>query len=165
MRNTEEAFQWIVKIFQKYNIFFQVTGGLAARAYGAKRELADIDFDVAEAEFVKFLPEVQEYIIFGPANYKDENWDLFLLTICYVGQEIDISGSQAKIFDQNQKQWTALPTNFSAAEMKEIFGIKVPVIPKIELIEYKSKLRREVDLVDLKELGIPLTEFFVRDTI
>lgn len=154
MRNSEEAFQWIVKIFQKYNILFQVTGGLAARIHGAKRELADIDFDVAEAEFVKFLPEVQEYIIFGPADYKDENWDLFLLTLCYQEQELDISGGQAKIFDKNEKQWIALPTDFSTAEMKEVFGIKVPVIPKIELIEYKSKLKREVDLMDLEELGV-----------
>lgn len=159
MKATQEAFHWIISILKKHRITFQITGGLAAKIYGSSRELADIDIDMPESEFEKILPEVKNFIIFGPARYKDENWDLWLMTLCYQGQEIDICGAyEAQIYDKNNEEWYWLETDFSVSSTKEIFGIMVPVIPKNELITYKSKLRREVDLLDLKDIaGLPVS--------
>ncbi|HLC94380.1 MAG TPA: hypothetical protein VJH96_02335 [Patescibacteria group bacterium] len=42
-RDTKKAFRWIVGILQTYKIPFQITGGFAARFYGANRPLYDID--------------------------------------------------------------------------------------------------------------------------
>lgn len=39
--------------------------------------------------------------------------------------------------------------DFSECEMKEAFGIKVPVMPKGKLIAYKKVLDRDVDRVDI----------------
>lgn len=155
MKPSREAFNWIVDILQKYNIPFQVTGGLAAKVYGSSRELADIDLDVLEERFQDILPDVKNYIVFGPERFKDKNWDLFLLALNYRGQQIDIcSPIKVKIFDQNINQWTPLEVDFSKSVVKEVFGINVPVIFREHLIGYKNQLRREVDLEDLEEIRL-----------
>ena len=43
-RAPAQAFRWIVGLLEELAIPFLLVGGLAARAYGASRELADIDF-------------------------------------------------------------------------------------------------------------------------
>ena len=58
-----------------------ISGGFAARLYGATRDLADIDIDIPEDRFAELIPQVKEYIKLGPARYKDDNWDLFLMTL------------------------------------------------------------------------------------
>lgn len=131
---------------------------MAAQVYGATRELADIDIDVLESEFEKILPGIKEYIIFGPAQYRDKNWDLWLITLRYKGQEIDIGGARkAKIFDKRKKKWVAAKADFSRSEIKKVLGTKVPVISKNDLINYKRKLRRKVDLLDLRQIEKPRT--------
>jgi hypothetical protein len=81
MKNSEKAFKWIIDILEKNKIPFQVSGGLAARAYGSDRELADIDIEVSDDNVRDLVPEVKEYITFGPGFYKDDNWDLLLMTL------------------------------------------------------------------------------------
>lgn len=153
MGNTTEAFKWIIGILKKHNIPFQITGGLAAKVYGSKRELFDIDIDIPDDGFQEIVPEVKEYILFGPLRYQNENWDIALLmTIDYKGQKIDLSGTSARIFDQNTKQWIEIKTDFSRCEMKNVFGILVPIVQKEDLIEYKSKLLRPEDKIDIERI-------------
>jgi len=42
--------------------------------------------------------------------------------------------------------------DLSKPVIKKVFGLNLPVIPKKKLISYKSKLMREVDVIDLKSL-------------
>ena len=154
MKSTKQALYWIVDILKKRRVPFQISGGLAARIYGATRGLADIDIDIREKNFKKLLPKVKNYIIFGPRRYKNKNWDAYLMTLCYCGQKIDICGAnEAKIFDKNRRIWTSYRTDFSISESKNVFGIKVSVISKKDLVNYKRKLRRRVDLLDLKQIN------------
>lgn len=151
MRRTKNAFNWIVAILRKNKIPFQINGGLAARIYGSRRPLADIDIDIPEKRFQEILPCIRKYIAFGPARYKDKNWDLFLATLRYKGQEIDLCGSQnAKIFDKSEKKWVQLPVILSQAKRKKVFGTMVKVVSKKELLAYKNKLRRRVDIADVE---------------
>lgn len=154
MKNTEKAFLWITEIIEKLVIPYQISGGFAGRAYGVERELADIDVEVADVEIQKIFQEVKPYVTFGPARYIDKNWDLELMTLMYQGQEIDIAGAGAKIYNQNTKAWELLKTNFKVSQIMEIFGKKVPVISKENLIAYKSKLLREVDREDISMLNL-----------
>lgn len=154
MRNPQIAFHWIVDILEKNQAAFQITGGLAAQVYGSRRELADIDIDVHEKEWADIMPEITEHIVFGPGRYQDANWDLYLLTLNYLGQPIDISSThRVKVFDQNQQTWVVLVPDLTQAIVTEIFGRKVPVVHRDHLIEYKSKLRRPVDLLDLQAIS------------
>ena len=151
--NQSSAFHWIVALLNRHQIPFRVTGGLAAIAYGAHRPLVDIDLDFPENRFTEILEEVQPYITFGPSVFRDDVWDLQMLTLNFQGQVIDLGGINARIFDLKCQQWTTLKSNLNDFEMKNIFGIEVPVIPKDELMMYKTILSRDVDLLDLQEIS------------
>lgn len=152
MKNTDKAFHWIIDILERRQIPYKISGGLAARLHGAQRELADIDIEVSDADVAKIAEEVKPFIVFGPTRYKDENWDLELMTLEYEGQEIDIAGIEAMIFDQKTKGWVACPGDLTTIEVKEAFGRRVPVESLQTLIFYKSMLGREVDLEDVSQL-------------
>ena len=146
----QEAFLWIVNILKKRHIPFQIACGLAAISYGVKRDLYDIDIDIPEDLFARIILEVSPYIIFGPARFKDTNWDIYLLTLCYKEQLIDIDGAyQTKIMNAKNGLWEPIKTDFSLTEKIKIYGEMVPVISRSELIKYKTILNREVDQLDL----------------
>jgi len=153
MHNAKKALIWITTILKNHGIAFQITGGLAARVYGSTRELVDIDIDIPENDFDKIKDEVTPFIVFGPDYFKSEHWDLFLMTLNYHGQEIDLSGAyQTKIYDHKNKRWVTLTTDFSKVNSMNIDGLKLPVIERRELIAYKKILSRPVDLLDLEYL-------------
>ena len=152
MKNTEVAFRWIITILELHKIQYKISGGFAACIYGVNRELADIDIVVADSNISKIVNDVRPYIIFGPAQYRDDSWDLRLMTLKYLDQEIDIAGSRAKIFNYSTQQWEPCPGDFETIEMKEVFGMMVPVESKKSLIAYKTKLDRQVDRDDVHQL-------------
>ncbi|OIO59545.1 MAG: hypothetical protein COZ46_00790 [Verrucomicrobia bacterium CG_4_10_14_3_um_filter_43_23] len=153
MQNTKEALTWITTIIKEKNIPFQITGGLAAQVYGSQRNLADIDIDIPEDNFATIINEVSPYITFGPAQYKDEEWDLPLMTLNYKDQEIDLCGAYTtKVYNKANNTWLTLKTNLSNPNHADIFGITLPVISRDELIAYKKIIARPVDLLDLAAL-------------
>jgi hypothetical protein len=148
------ALQWIVAILNRHQVPFQITGGLAANAYGSNRELVDIDIDIPEEAFSCIVPEVREYLLFGPARYHNESWDMQLMTLLYRGLEIDLSGAhRTKIFDETKKEWVNLRADFSTAEVKELFGMPLPVVCRNDLADYKRKLNRAVDITDVAAIN------------
>jgi hypothetical protein len=152
MRDTEEAFKWVIKILKKNNVKYMLAGGFAANLYGSKRKLADIDIDISDNDFLKLLPNFRKYLIYGPSRYIDESWDLNLMTLKYKQQVIDIAG-QAKIFNKQTNEWELLKSDFSKTNKMLVFGVEISVINKKELIAYKSKLLREVDIEDVTFLA------------
>ncbi len=153
INNTKKALIWITNILKNHAICFQITGGLAARVYGSTRKLIDIDIDISEKDFEKIREEVKPFIIFGPSHFKSENWDLFLMTLNYDGQEIDLSAVEnTRIYDNKNKIWVEIITDFSKVQYKDIDGLMLPVIEREALMAYKKILARPVDLLDLKYL-------------
>ena len=153
MNKTEKAFKWIVGILQEQNIPFQISGGMAARIYGVDRPLADIDIELPDAAIEKMKPLVEEYIIYGPERYKDDEFDLLLMTLNYHGQEIDLAGADTDmVFNKATGEWESCETDLSTAETHDVFGLQMPVIRKDLLIAYKKKIAREVDLIDVEQL-------------
>ncbi|MDP1707280.1 MAG: hypothetical protein Q8L30_01890 [bacterium] len=154
MRNTEKALHWIVGLLRKHEIPFQIAGGFAARLYGSPRELADIDIGIPDNRFADIYPDIKDYLTFGPAQYTDEVWDLQLMTVVYAGQEIDIAGEDTiKWFDKANHSWAAGRCDFLNYEMKEIYGLSIPVMPKEAHIAHKKKLMRDVDKEDADALA------------
>ena len=146
MRKTEEAFHWIVWILRKHKVPFQITGGFAANIYWSTRPLADIDLDLPDKDIFDILPEVQKYVIYWPKHYHDGKFDMLLATLKYKGQEIDLWWcSDEQIYNKKHKCRENLQINFSKVTRKKVFGLIVQVIPKDELIKYKSKNQEHAD--------------------
>lgn len=151
--NAKKAFRWIINILKKHKIPFQITGGLAAHVYGSNRQLNDIDIEIPENRFNDILSDVKKYINFGPSQYVDERWNVFLLTLNYKDQKIDISSAfKVKICDARTKKWRNMPSNFKKRKYKLIFGENVPVVTKDDLIAYKNILKRKEDKQDIKAI-------------
>lgn len=153
MNNGKKALIWVTDTLKKHHVPFQITGGLAAIAYGANRPLEDIDIDIPDNQFEKIMDDVKSYIIFGPKRFKNDKWDLMLMTLNYQGQDIDLSGADStRIYDEKAHEWILLNEDLLKATQKNIFDLDLPVIPLINLVYYKKILAREVDLIDIQQV-------------
>ena len=149
----KNALVWITNILNSKKIFFQISGGLAAKIYGSPRPLNNIDIDIPEKNFINIYEDVKPYIIYGPSQYKDGKWDCYLMTLNYFGQEIDICGANnTKITTKDNKVWIKLPTNLKNVNYQEYLGVILPVMPKQKLIEYKKQLDGNHQLVDINSI-------------
>ncbi len=116
------------------------------------RELADIDIEVADTDIEKISNDVKDFITYGPALYRDDNWELKLMTLEYQGQEIDITSSEGVLFNQITKNWESYLGSLTDVAFHNLFGKKVPLETKDALIAYKLKLGRAVDQQDVQQL-------------
>ncbi len=148
--NAPTALAWIAGILNGHKIPFQVTGGLAARIYGSTRPLADIDLDVPEESLPMLAVLLAGHVVFGPARFRDQEWDIMLLTVNYAGCDIDLGGAYgARVFDRAAQSWVPVVADLGTAVRLKVFGIEVPVIAKDALISYKRRLDRDVDRMDV----------------
>ena len=144
---------WIIDILNRKKIPFQISGGLAAKIYGSPRELNDIDIDIPEENFIDIYKDVKAYIVYGPDQYKDEKWDCYLMTLNYLGQEIDICGTNnTRITSKDNKTWLSLCSDLKNVNYQKYLDIIIPVIPRQKLIDYKKHLNGEHQLIDINAI-------------
>src|SRR3989344_6138029 len=145
MKNTKEALKWIVGILNNNKIPFRISGGFAAKIYGSKRALADIDIEVPDKFVDPICEKTKKYVIRKALRYKDKEFDLYSAILKYKGQVIDICGAtSSKIYDKNKKKWVKEVIDLKKTVNKKVYGIQVKVITLLDLIDYKSKIRRRV---------------------
>lgn len=89
--------------------------------------------------FPELLPEIAPYVVWGPEHYRDANWDITFVKLSYAGQPIEFGDStDAYFFDRATGAWIRQEIDFDQSEWREALGIRVPVIPRAELIAYKG---------------------------
>lgn len=148
-----DALKWITGILDRHEVPYQAAGGLAARCYGSTRPLHDIDLYVPGRAMPELEEELKEYIEFGPSHHKDNEWDLVFMRLNYNGRQIELGDAdRTRYFDSGSGRWVDEKIDFESSRILEFQGIKLPVIPKRRLIEYKQRLDRKVDRLDLKEI-------------
>lgn len=153
MKDTKKALSWIVGILNKHEVPFQISGGFAAKLHGSTRPLWDIDIDIPNEKFGDIMPDIETYLVSTPERFRNDNFDLLVMTLNYEGQEIDISGGDDIKIQDTQGEWHVNASDFSRYELKEAYGLTVPVIKKEDLIRYKKILNRPVDLEDIKQIS------------
>lgn len=149
------ALMWVVGALLKHDVPYQVVGGLAARAYGAHRPLADIDLYVPFDQVGNFLRAIQPFVTWGPEHYDDETWDLTFLKINYGGQRIELGDSSTapRFFNVRDGCWERQQIDYLNPTIVKVYGLTVEVMPKDELIRYKAALGRAVDLMDITQMN------------
>lgn len=153
-RHTARALTWIVGALREHNILYQVVGGLAARAYGANRPLADIDLYVPFDLAADLLGKIRPFVTWKPERYVDEAWDMTFLKLDLYGQWIELgdSSTDPRFFSAKNGCWERQHIYYANSTSARMFDIEIEVMPKDELIRYKSSLGREVDLTDIGQM-------------
>ena len=148
------ALRWVVDLLGRHRVPFQAVGGLAARAHGATRPLVDLDFYLPLREvWPALLPEVGPFVTWGPEHYRDPHWDITFVKLSYGDQPIEFGDStDSFFFDPAAGEWIRQTIDFTASEWREVLGVRVPVMPRAELVDYKRRLDRAVDRQDLLEI-------------
>ena len=149
----EKALEWIVNCLESRDIPYLICGGLAAMAYGAQRPLQDIDLYVPEKNFKAVSDFGHEYNMYGPARFINDHWNVEYVQFKYMGQKIEVGSSlNIKIFDSINHEWLQQHLDFNQFTEVTIFGILVRVMEKQLLIDYKRKLNRTVDKIDIEKI-------------
>ena len=147
------ALNWIVDFLESNDIAYVACGGLAARVYGSERELNDIDFYVHHKSYNAVVDFGKLYITYGPIHHQTEHWDLEYVQFNYQDQEVEIgSDKECKIYDALNSCWSIQDIDFSRYEYHEIYGVRLRVMNKSDLIAYKRQLNRLVDIEDIKQI-------------
>jgi hypothetical protein len=153
MNNAAQALAWIVELLHGLKVPFQAVGGLAAKAYGAKRPLADLDFYVPTARLADIAHATAPYVVRSPSHHRDESWDLIFMKIEYDGCEVELAGAEAaRFFDRRAAQWREAGIDFGLSIERNILGVRVLVMPVEQLVAYKRQLARDVDNKDVVDI-------------
>lgn len=145
---------WITEGLRQHGVTHQVVGGLAAKAHGARRPLADIDLYVPFDRAEGLLEKVKPFFTWGPERHAGGEWNLTFLKIDYRGQRIELGDSSTApcYFNRKVGRWEEQRIDYGSSVTVGVFGIEVEAMPKDELIRYKRHLGREVDLIDIEQL-------------
>lgn len=150
----EVAFHWVVDRLEAHKIPYIVNGGLAARVYGAKRPVRNIDIDLPFDRARDLFEDLRAHLAHKPQVVRDAFWDLPYYRMTYKGQRIDLGDSNQ--VDADTPAITAAKeqaARHATNEIVTIFGRFVPVVSKEELCHYKKKRGRPEDLQDLADMG------------
>jgi hypothetical protein len=145
--------RWITDLFRRHDAPFQVVGGLAARAYGATRPLVDLDFYLPGEAVERVLPEIEPLLTrpLGPVDHED--WRMRFLQLEHEGTTVEIGVSEgARFLNRATGEFEDQQVDFDAGVPMNVLGVEVPVMPRGELVAYKTKLNRPVDRRDLAEM-------------
>lgn len=153
--HTFNALKWIIEIIKDQRVPYRISGGFAANYHGTTRKLADIDIDLSKEGFEEVIASVSPYhLVSGPERYKDKHWNCQLATLDYKGQKIDLMvADDALIYNAETGMWEKYPWDCESYDFGMVDHALYRMIPKVVLIKYKDILRREVDLLDVRELS------------
>ena len=147
------ATQWIVELLRDRNIPFIICGGLAAKGYGAERDLHDIDLFVPGEHFSSVVQAGQEFVSKASAHRQAAGWALTYVQFKYEGIKVEVGNADGpKIFDSGNEQWVPLNIDFSRFDTVPLLGLELPLMLREDLIRYKSALSRPVDVEDIRDI-------------
>lgn len=148
----KKVLRQIVQTLKENRIKFQITGGLAAIIYGAKRSLFDIDLDVRKEDIKKVKKLFKEYITKDFHRHQSEYFDIWIMTLKIDDVLVDISQGEDCSMRDKDGSWVKMDTDLSHPTIINFEGMELTVEPKEELTNYKKVLGRDTDLVDIEQI-------------
>lgn len=147
------ALRWITRELEALGVPFQVVGGTAARAWGARRPVADIDLYVPASALDEVLARLGDRIKRPAERHRDDHWDVTFAKLDYHGQPIEIAVAESARFrDASDGTWYPAAIDFDRSVRRNVMGVTIPVMPRAQLIDYKRRLGRDVDARDIAEI-------------
>ena len=149
----KNALLWIQSILEIADVPYQIVGGLAAYIYGSHRPIADIDLYIPKNDVSNLEDELAPFITKPLTHYVEGEWDLEYLQLIYQGQKIEIGLVPGVKIRKKDGDWVNQTIDFTTSVISEFEGVRIPLMPKAQLIQYKTLLARDVDLFDVQAIG------------
>ena len=140
---------FVVAALRRRGIPFQVTGGLAAIAYGARRPLFDIDLDVRRRDLERVRRVFRGHIAADLERFEDEHFEVPLITLRIDGVSVDLTAADELVCKTPDGRRVPFQQDLERAGMLPVGGVEVPVQNRSELLAYKRLIARPTDLEDV----------------
>lgn len=152
-----DALRKLSSEFSKEGVRWAVWTGFGAYAYGSKRKPTDIDIGIMKEDASKLNR------VLGKLGVKGLHWErknifsLFRVGFNLEGKEIDICGDGKISVGGKEYKFVVNGEMFRNVRIKEIEGIKVPVISPEDIILLKAICQRgkeqgKFDIEDIKSI-------------
>jgi hypothetical protein len=138
-----------VRTLESQAIAFQVTGGLAAIAYGAQRALYDIDIDLSARDLLRVRDLFRECLTQDIHRLDGQRFELTMLTLDIDGVPVDVSQAEGTYVKTPDGRRVLVQTELTRAQRCRVGGIEVPVSALDELVAYKRLVGRPTDRQDV----------------
>ena len=148
------ALRWVCALLDECAIPFQVTGDIAAAAYGVARPIRSLELFIAAEHVPALLRRAEEHVVDYPWRRRDDAWDRVALSLFFDGVTIDVCIAEAARFREVATgAWRDADIDLAASVTVKVRGVEAPVMPRGQLLDQKRRLDREVDRQDLRHLA------------
>jgi hypothetical protein len=145
-----EVLAWLSDLFRDRGVEYAAAGGLAARAWGATRPLVDLDFFVHADDLDRLEADLEPYVARPLTALTDDHWDLTFLRLEYSGIPLELCVAEgARYREAATGEWHDACPSFSGCPEREVLGVKVRIMDRDDLLEYKRRVDRAVDRADV----------------
>ncbi|MBK5097457.1 MAG: hypothetical protein JJE01_06720 [Gemmatimonadetes bacterium] len=145
-----EAMAWLADLFRDQDVRYAAAGGLAARAWGATRPLVDLDFFVHGEDLDRIETDLAPYLVRPLTGIRNDHWDLSFMRLEYSGIPLELSVAEgARYREAATGEWHDACPTFSACPERELLGVKLRIMDRDDLVEYKRRVDRAVDRADV----------------
>jgi len=145
-----EAMAWLADLFRDQDVRYAAAGGLAARAWGATRPLVDLDFYVHGEDLDRIETDLAPYVVRPLTGIRNDHWDLSFMRLEYSGIPLELSVAEgARYREAATGEWHDACPTFSACPERELLGVKLRIMDRDDLVEYKRRVDRAVDRADV----------------
>lgn len=152
-----DALQKISSEFSKEKARWAVWAGFGASAYGSKRKPTDIDIGIMKEDTSKVNHVLDKFGVKRLHWERKSIFRLFRIGFDLEGEEIDICGDGKISVDGREYRFIVNNEMFQRIQIKEIEGIKVPVISPEDIVLLKAICQRgkeqgKFDVEDIKSI-------------
>ena len=148
------ALRWVCGLLDECAIPFQLTGDVAAAAYGAPRPVRSLELFIAAEHVPALLRGAEEHVVDYPWRRRDAAWDRVALSLSFDGLTIDVCVVEAARFKEAATgAWRDAAIDPAASVTVRVRDVEAPVMPREQLLDQKRRLDREVDRQDLRHLA------------
>ncbi|HEY7493038.1 MAG TPA: nucleotidyltransferase [Candidatus Tectomicrobia bacterium] len=153
-KNQKRVIKQLVLLLNEHGVEYEISGGLAAIFYGARRPLFDIDLDIHQADFSTVCELLKPYIVEEPhRTTSSHKFDIYFMSCSIDGVHVDFSQvEESYVIDESGRKHRMDSTLKDAVEF-DFDGITVRVEQKESLIAYKRLLARPTDLEDMQQIA------------
>jgi len=145
-----DAMAWLADLFREQDVRYVAAGGLAARSWGATRPLVDLDFFVHGEDLDRIEADLAPYVVRPLTRLTDDHWDLSFMRLEYAGIPLELSVAEgARYCEAATGEWHDAGPPFSACPERELLGVRLRIMDRDDLVEYKHRVDRAVDRADV----------------